>query len=210
MEIRRERLWPRIGWSYESEIFIYKKNYWSLFPFLINLQVLHESGVFLGVICVVRRDPAGTVSGGGKKSKRGGGGILLCWIFFLARSEFFPPPLRESHRILSSFLESMPCLYFRGFLGDYSPAMPFGYGENQYGVQRRDRWCIWCCRFSGGKVLIYLNDVFFFIKTEISSIWFVLDVMRVVLRKVTRMESWKVCKRDVNWVWWKAVKLVAR
>lgn len=31
--------------------------------------------------------------------------------------------------------------------------------------------------------------MFFFIKTEISSIWFVLDVMRVVLRKVTRMES---------------------
>lgn len=25
MEIRRERLWPRIGWSYESEIFIDKK-----------------------------------------------------------------------------------------------------------------------------------------------------------------------------------------
>lgn len=31
--------------------------------------------------------------------------------------------------------------------------------------------------------------MFFFIKTEISSIWFVLDVMRVVLRKVTRMEN---------------------
>lgn len=31
--------------------------------------------------------------------------------------------------------------------------------------------------------------MFFFIKTEISSIWFVLGVMRVVLRKVTRMEN---------------------
>lgn len=92
MEIRRERLWPRIGWSYESEIFIYKKNYSSLFPFLINLQVLHESGVFLGVICVVRRDPAGTVSGGGKKSKRGGGGNSTLLNFFPRPFRVFPAP----------------------------------------------------------------------------------------------------------------------
>ena len=161
-----------MSWSYECEIFIYKRNGWPLLPLLISLQVLHEFCAFLWSSLKT----------------------LLPGVILVGVIVFFPVFQSPSRFQIFSWQLTRNAVWVR---------------RNQHGVQRRDRWCIWCCRFSGGKVLLHLYDVFF-IKTGMSSICFVSDVMRTGIRKVTRMENWRVCKRDVNWVWWKAVKLVAR